>query len=316
MDFTKDGVKVVVEKPSEQPLKEILFKNRWFFRNIDRYDKILIKINIPYWKTPPGSATKKETLWELWDFCKRFNLPQFIVESRYSWTPIKVDEDYQFRKEYVIDLFEKPSIAIKAFTINNNKLSLHLSKEVLNPKNFIITLGPPKTHEYVIYTGALKTAMGFLKWKKRHMHGFSNLSTFGSGELWYKSVKCLHKNLIKLNDEIPGERVSILDGTSCMEGNGPVFGNEVHWNMIAISNDAPSLDYVVSSLMGFDPTSIAYIWWFMQDDEYRIKNLPYLDSFLFKLGLQFNPSFERPPNYEKELSASLEVIKEFKELII
>lgn len=312
MEFVYEKSKLVIDRASQYPSISAFFTNCVdFFERIRECDKILIKINIPYWITPRGSFTGKETLLDLFDFVQMFAKPTFIVESRYNWIPCKVLQEYGIETDHVIDLFERPHFNIPAHTIGRKKLNLAISREAVDPKNFIITVGPPKTHEYVLYSGAIKTKMGFLRKKKRYMHGFSNVKYFEHITKWDPMVNCLHKNLINLNKKVKTD-VAILDGSSCMEGNGPVFGKEVNWSLYAISNDPDILDFSISFLMGLDPMEIAYIWANFYKREDLIQNL---QQFLFGLVTyqDLGRCFQLPPNYSDELRVSKYTIEQLRE---
>jgi uncharacterized protein (DUF362 family) len=51
----------------------------------------------------------------------------------------------------------------------------------------------------------------------------------------------------------------VVDGLTCMEGNGPVVGNPVCLDVLVAGVDIVSVDSVCSSLMGFDPSGIQHI---------------------------------------------------------
>ena len=51
----------------------------------------------------------------------------------------------------------------------------------------------------------------------------------------------------------------IVDGLTCMEGNGPVIGNPVCLNLLAAGTNPVAVDSICSRLMGYDPESIPHI---------------------------------------------------------
>jgi len=310
-DFSYKGWKVSFEKASEfSSFRNFLQANIGYFKSLPKAKKIIIKINIPFWETPEGSSTKKDSLIALIAFLKNLSyLPIQVVESRYGFIPTKVKDMYGDLGVEVVDLFERPHHSFWATSIDGRPLNLFLSTEALNSKNFIVTLGPPKTHEFVIYTGAVKTLMGFLRMKKRHMHGFSDVRLYKSEGVWERQVRCLHRNLVDLQGLIPVD-VSLLDGTSCMEGEGPVYGNHVHWDYWAISNDPPSLDYMTSFFMGMEPMYIAYLWRIFQEKE-SLRNA--LDYFLDENWNFYQRDFKRHPSYEVQEKVSRALIEEWEE---
>jgi len=294
-EYNWKGFRITIEKASRSSdFKAFLIKNISYFKRIGESKRILLKINIPFWETPPGSCTRKETLFQTIQFLKEiFDLPIYIVESRYGFVPIKVFKEYGDPDVEVIDLFERPHISVWGKSVSGKRpLNLYVSKDVMTSSNFIITLGPPKTHEYVIYTGAVKTMMGFLRMKKRHMHGLTSVRDFPKMEKMEAQIKCLHENLHLLSGLVSTD-VAILDGTLCMEGNGPVFGDPVNWDFWAISNDPPMLDFATSFLMGLEPLDIAYLWMLARDKKELVEFRKFLldDPFRFfkEYGLHFKP---------------------------
>jgi len=310
----KREIVVSIDKASEHAnFGGFLHDNIDLFNRVRECDRILVKINLPFWTTPPGSLTKAETLLDLRSFLRKVFpcTPVFIVESRYGWVPVKVLQEYGIGYHDVIDFFERPTFFThETFAgLGGKHLNIPLTKEVKNPKNFLITIGPPKTHEFVIYTGAVKTKMGFLRMKKRHVHGITKIEDMNNPAKWDEMVKCLHMNLVTLNDMVKVD-VSILDGTECMEGEGPVHGTRVNWDLWAISNNEVALDYVMTILMGLEPHEIAYLWQLMEDRE-ELRND--LDDFFVSLNVmeKYGRNFKPPANISDELRVSKALIREW-----
>ena len=77
-----------------------------------------------------------------------------------------------------------------------------------------------------------------------------------------KSKGRLHRHLDEvlpyLAEAVRNDLV-VVDGLTCMEGNGPVVGNPVCLDVLVAGSDIVSVDSVCSSLMGFDPAEITHI---------------------------------------------------------
>jgi len=77
-----------------------------------------------------------------------------------------------------------------------------------------------------------------------------------------KSKGRLHRHLDEilpyLAETVRNDLV-VVDGLTCMEGNGPVIGNPVCLDTLVAGTDIVSVDSVCSSLMGFDPSEIRHI---------------------------------------------------------
>ncbi len=72
----------------------------------------------------------------------------------------------------------------------------------------------------------------------------------------------LHRHLDEILPylaEIIRNDLVVVDGLTCMEGNGPVVGNPVCLDVVVAGVDIVSVDSVCSSLMGFDPAEITHI---------------------------------------------------------
>lgn len=53
--------------------------------------------------------------------------------------------------------------------------------------------------------------------------------------------------------------LTVVDGLTCMEGNGPVVGNPVCMNLVLAGRNVVAVDAVCSRLMGYDPAKIPHI---------------------------------------------------------
>ncbi len=111
--------------------------------------------------------------------------------------------------------------------------------------DFIINIPKFKTHEFMILTGAVKNLFGLIP---------------GSFKVE------LHKKFLKHDDfadmlldiyQIVKPAVSIIDGISGIEGNGPATsGTFRNLGLIAASSDAIALDCVLAKIMNTNPENI------------------------------------------------------------
>ncbi|NIU84875.1 MAG: DUF362 domain-containing protein, partial [Candidatus Thorarchaeota archaeon] len=51
----------------------------------------------------------------------------------------------------------------------------------------------------------------------------------------------------------------VVDGLTCMEGNGPVIGTPLSLGIIVAGFNSVSVDAVCSTIMGFNPMNIPHI---------------------------------------------------------
>ncbi|MFH1066027.1 MAG: DUF362 domain-containing protein [Nanoarchaeota archaeon] len=124
---------------------------------------------------------------------------------------------------------------------------MHLP-EILFNVDLIISLPKMKTHNLMLFTGAVKNLFGCIPGgKKQEYHAiarktndFANLLL----DIW-QNVK---------------PALTIMDGIEGMDGNGPSNGNIVKPNMIIASDNAIALDIVAERIVGFEkeiPTNSA-----------------------------------------------------------
>jgi uncharacterized protein (DUF362 family) len=77
-----------------------------------------------------------------------------------------------------------------------------------------------------------------------------------------KSKGRLHRHLDEilpyLAETVRNDLV-VVDGLTCMEGNGPVIGNPVCLDTLVTGLDIVSVDSVCTSIMGFDPSEVRHI---------------------------------------------------------
>ena len=77
-----------------------------------------------------------------------------------------------------------------------------------------------------------------------------------------KSKGRLHRHLDEILPylaETVRNDLILVDGLTCMEGNGPVVGNPVCLDTLVAGVDIVSVDSVCSSIMGFDPSEVKHI---------------------------------------------------------
>jgi uncharacterized protein (DUF362 family)/ferredoxin len=119
---------------------------------------------------------------------------------------------------------------------------LYISKAVLEA-DVIISLPKLKTHELMLYTGAVKNFFGTIPQKNRKQaHSFEDRNRFGEAVVDIYSIVKPH--------------LAVMDGVVGMEGNGPSNGKPVSASVILASYDCAALDIVASELMGIDPLTV------------------------------------------------------------
>ena len=122
-------------------------------------------------------------------------------------------------------------------------MDIHYSREMLE-SDYLISIGPPKTHDSATITASIKNVvMGGVS----HKHDEKTKIHQGP------QVMSLDLYLMA-KEHVP--ELAILDGFVAMEGDGPVNGDPVDWKIAIASCDA-----VAADLIGFDLSKIGHLWY-------------------------------------------------------
>ncbi len=113
----------------------------------------------------------------------------------------------------------------------------------------VINISKYKTHSLMSYTGAIKNLYGLIPGlKKSDYH-----KEHPDHSQFAKVISGLY-SLVK--DRIV---INIMDGIVGMEGDGPSAGDPRNFGVMFASKSASALDFVASSMMGFQPDKLEYI---------------------------------------------------------
>lgn len=106
----------------------------------------------------------------------------------------------------------------------------------------VITIPKVKTHKYTGMTCSLKNMYGMIPEARRVIY-----------HRW------LSKAIVDINTVFQGRLITLVDGITAMEGNGPVYGEPVEMNMLLASQDLVAADTICAQLIGLDPKSIEHL---------------------------------------------------------
>lgn len=153
---------------------------------------------------------------------------------------------YEVAKNIGVDYvdFDEP-ISVQ-YTKGIQNKTFTVAKPIVE-SDFIISLPKLKTHALTAMTGAVKNQFGCIPgFRKAQYH------------LKLPDVNNFSKMLLDLNAFIsPG--LYIMDAIFAMEGNGPRSGNPRKLNVLLFSTDAVALDYIASSIISIDFSSVPTI---------------------------------------------------------
>ncbi len=148
----------------------------------------------------------------------------------------------------LVDLNEMDWEILDLYDSGMNPMQVHFSKQLLE-SDFIISIGPPKIHDMVVVTLSIKNLiMGGVSYKHNDKSKI------------HQGYPVMNLNLYSMADRCK-PHLSIIDGFTGMEGEGPVGGTPVDWGIAAASCDAVAADCLVAGLMGFDISDIGYLWY-------------------------------------------------------
>ncbi len=227
-------------------------------KEIKSKKKILVKPNLVTAKPKKAAAvTHIDALAALLDFIiplKNKGAKIIIGEDCASDDTVKAFNNFGYKslaKKYKIqlcDLSQDRLVPVKIYSKTLKKdLKQHIFKTFLD-SDFIISVGPPKTHDSVIVTLSLKNIV-IAALAEKYKTGKEN---------FHQGPKALNLSIARLAKVIH-PHLSVIDGFKSMEGNGPTNGEIVNMNLALVSLDFLAADGLMARIMGFDPEGIGYL---------------------------------------------------------
>jgi len=239
-------VKVGVFRTSEgldQALRSALNAAEWpkFLRG-----KVFLKPNLCAPEYIPGAVTNPELLFNLVSLLRDKVEEVLVGESdgyNYSCdealTKTGVEQMVKKAGGKTINLSKDETVKVQ----NPNALFL---KEILLPKTLveadsIVSVPVMKTHEFTVFSGAIKTLFGCIPNNRRiYLHPHINM------------VLCDLITLLK-------PKFAVMDATVAMEGNGPNRGIPIHMKLVLASNDILTTDKISAEIMGINWEDVGYL---------------------------------------------------------
>src|SRR6478735_7601647 len=123
--------------------------------------------------------------------------------------------------------------------------SLALPVELLSA-DLIVSMPKLKTHHWAGLTASMKNFFGVVP---------------GAVYGWPKNILHVHgieASILDLNATIQ-PHLSILDGVTAMEGDGPIMGRPRHLGLVGMSTDIVALDATAARVIGLDPQQLPYL---------------------------------------------------------
>jgi uncharacterized protein (DUF362 family) len=284
--------------------------------NSGLHDKhtIFVKPNMSHPEYLPGVVTCPELLGELVGLLRDEVSEVIVGESNGFNYPCKsafektgIETAVRIAGGSVINLSEDKVVKVK-FPSNSSPLKeLFLPKTVLDA-DAVVDLPLMKTHEFAMYSGAIKNLFGCVPSNRRiYLHPYLP-------EVFYRLYSVLKPQL------------TIMDARVGIEGNGPTKGKPVKMDLMLISNDALAIDITTAKIMELN--------WKKSYLNYIMKKTDLQEEAILVQGLQVtevkrkfeSPKIDLPVKaqmkiYQHEfltklLFCSLEVVKLFQKISI
>jgi uncharacterized protein (DUF362 family) len=213
-----------------------------------RKRRIFIKPNLSHFEYVPGVVTDPALTFELVSLL-RDNAAEVIVgESdgynypcRQAFQQTGMEAAVKRAGGTVLNLSEDRVVEVK-FPHDCALKRLFLPKTVLDA-DAVVDLPLMKTHEWVMYSGAVKNLFGCVPSNRRiYLHPY------------LPEVLCRLYEILK-------PRLTVMDARISIEGNGPTKGNPVKMGLVLTSNDALAMDITAMKVMrlNWKETYLSYI---------------------------------------------------------
>ena len=238
--------------------------------------RIFVKPNISHPEYVPGVVTNPTLISELICLLRDDNKEVIVGESngynypcRVAFKKTGIETAVKKAGGTVINLSEDKVVKVK-FESSPLK-ELFLPKTVLEA-DAIVDMALMKTHEWAMYSGAIKNLFGCVPSNRRiYLHPYLS-------EVFYRLYTLLKPQL------------TVMDARVAIEGNGPTKGKPVKMNLMLTSNCALATDVVASKIMGLNVEEISYL-------KYIARKTNLHDDAITVQGLQVPEvarKFERP----------------------
>ena len=175
------------------------------------------------------------------------NFGYLDIQDQYDLEVIDLNTD-AFGEIELLDKFCRPQKARVAKTILDS--------------DCVISVSPPKTHNEVVYTGAVKNiSVGPLLRPAGGVGG--KLGRIFRRIRHYKSMidqgpTIINKNIVRLYDKI-SFKLALLDGFEAMQGDGPIDGEMIPAHFAIASTNPVAADWLACQLMKINIENVGYL---------------------------------------------------------
>lgn len=215
---------------------------------------------------------------------------------------------YYKLKDYDVEFLDLGKDDYEEFYVWNRSLErsvkVRVSKTMLESE-YLVSIVRPKTHDTVIVTLSIKNVVvGAILPSDRHKI--------------HQGYKAINLSIAYLATRLM-PKLSLIDGYTGMEGNGPVGGTPIQLGVSLGGFNPVSVDAATAYLMGFDPRDVGYLnylsqWGYGCIDPSQLKIMG-LESWQ-RLQKQFQPhiTYYSQLNWRLTPSENMKVEKELENL--
>jgi uncharacterized protein (DUF362 family) len=215
------------------------------------------------------AATHKDAIDSVLEFIKPFAKSQIVLaEGSGAGETLGAFKNYEYfslQDKYnftIVDLNRDEFETVELMDRKGRPWGAQVAKTILD-SDYLISVTPPKTHNEVVYTGAIKNvAVGSLL-RPEGSFAARIASKFGivrnNKAMVHQGFKMINRNLETLARRIK-INLAILDGHAVMQGDGPAHCGELypgHWAIA--SSDSLDADLLALKLMGIGIADVGYL---------------------------------------------------------
>ena len=239
---------------------------------------VFVKPNISHPEYIPGVVTSPLLIKELVGILRDYNNKVIVGESNgfnyqcsSAFKKTGIEQAVKKAGGFVINLSEDKIVRVKCQSKHCSVKELFLPKTVLDA-NAVVDVALMKTHEFTMYSGAIKNLFGCVPSNRRiYLHPYLS-------EVFYQLYTIIKPQL------------TVMDARIAIEGNGPTKGTPVKMDLMLTSNCALSMDLIASKIMGLNLEEIRYL-------SYVARKINLKDSEIETQGLkvvEVARDFQRP----------------------
>ncbi|MEE8363719.1 MAG: DUF362 domain-containing protein [Dehalococcoidia bacterium] len=244
---------------------------------------VVVKVNF-VWVDFPLCATHVDATRATLDFLKGKGVERFIVAEGPANGPIERGLDnYGYRAladEYdvtFLDLNTDTPVLVPAFDSNLNRQELKIAKTLT--ESYVVSVAPMKTHNDVVVTMGLKNILvGMLcgSAEKQKIHQDK------------EGRRAINLTLAKLAQHVAPD-LAVIDGTTGMQGNGPVNGFAIDSRMALASAHAIAADVIGLQAMGFRLEQVGYLRYAMELRGLTLDDIEVVGNTIDECRIDFQP---------------------------